>query len=106
MELTREKTIKLHREMWGDMQKELGDTPKEIERYVFKRKWLEKRFYGHEIENDCFLCEFVSENRGDFNGDCSEICPIDWGAGCCFGKTKYDTSPISEILALPERKVE
>lgn len=32
MKLTREEALKYHRQMWSDMQRELGDYPKAAER--------------------------------------------------------------------------
>ena len=36
--LTREEAIALHREMWADMQANLGDNPNCVERVAFKKK--------------------------------------------------------------------
>lgn len=109
MDLTREQALKLHREMWSDMQKELGDCPTCDERDCFKEDWVRKRFPEEEISANCFLCEY-----DDFvNGYQCSACPINWGRS---GESKnscvkiirgtgvdWRYSPISEILALPER---
>ena len=123
LKLTREEALKLHRQMWTDMQVKLGDCPDEIERYTFKSKWCERwlRENGFppetRIRAGCFLCEYadiVCQN-----------CPIDWSkadhistrgkeyADCtdpyifpnisCGGESYYKVAHISEILALPER---
>lgn len=98
--LTREKALQKHREMWTAMQKELGDNPSFIARVRFKIKWCVE--HGDiDIDCHCYLCEYTEEH----GLECNE-CPIDWGDGCGKGKTNYGHSPISEILALPERKVE
>jgi len=115
MELTREGALRLHREMWSDMLKALGDKAvgdgTDIQRRSrFKTKWLKEHFGNdYSIWNDCFLCEYVA-NTSAFGVECSR-CPINWGDNdsmCpCEGKaTVWHESPISEILALPERKVE
>lgn len=114
MELTREEALRLHRQMWGDMQKELGDCPDIIDRVKFKHKWVEKHGYAY-ITNDCFLCEYAIK--------CIH-CPIDWSeltpdmvnskfSFCTYrvinkyGYTEvWGVAPISEILALSERKFE
>ena len=98
--LTREEAIDLFRQQWTDMQKELGDCPSWVERAVYKRKWCETHNFVNC--NNCFLCEWTVQNN---NVPCSE-CPIDWGyVSCIGGKVDYRYAPISEILALPERKV-
>ena len=106
MKLTREEALKLHRQMWSDMQEKLGDNPSYKDREDFKSKWIFKHFPNEDICNNCFLCEFCEDCT---NG---KECIIDWGFnaltnsyGCIDGKTSYETSPISKILALPEREI-
>lgn len=117
MELTKEKALELHRQMWTDMQEELGNTPYASDRVIFKKEWCDKHFPGETIDNDCFLCEFSTQTMkhiafGDFYA-CTKYCPIAWkNAGiidCCemYGESEeryYLAAPISEILALPERE--
>lgn len=107
MRLTREKALNLHRQMWTDMQEKLGDNPSYNDRENFKSEWIFKHFPKEHICNNCFLCEFCKDCT---NG---EECIIDWGFnastnsyGCIRGKTSYETSPISEILALPKREID
>lgn len=106
MDLTREEALKLHRQMWTDMRKELGDCPTYGERRDFKRKWVGERFPEEKVSANCFLCEYINGLR------CS-YCPVNWGrdgeAGNACEKTvgtgvDWRRSPISEILALPERE--
>lgn len=117
-ELTREEAIRLHREMWKDMQTELGDEPNELDRLVFKRKYIEEHFPNELVRSDCFLCEYaqytdvahitgslcagcpVAWNSYD-NPECIPDCIASWGRDA----VDYRYSPISAILALPERKV-
>lgn len=116
-ELTREEAIKLHRQMWTDMQAELGDTPSYQERVVFKRKWVEEHFPNERVNSDCFLCEYAEYVTKDSFTRCRN-CPIAWNSGlfpnCNHGAWQvtcrgvaadYRYSPISVILALPEREV-
>ncbi len=118
MDLTREQALKLHGEMWGDMQKERGNNPDCFSRYNYKAKWINKHGYDSDILNHCFLCEYASEKAE--SGCMCKYCPIDWSAltpdktsrryGFCTYKNPdllevWQTAPISEILALPERKV-
>lgn len=115
MKLTREQALKYHRQMWGDMLKALGDKAvgdgSDIrKRSRFKFKWCKEHFGDdYSIWNDCFLCEYIA-NTSKSGVECSR-CPINWGDNnsiCpCEGNaiTWYE-SPISEILALPEREVE
>ncbi len=112
MILTREKALELHRQMWTDMQKELGDNPSPIERFIYKHEWCDKHIGVCEVENDCFLCEYainVEGNEDKYRPDCS-VCPIVWKSettyfACEHGDVKWMRSPISEILALPEREL-
>lgn len=101
MKLTREQALKYHRQMWSDMQKDIGDTPNALERVKFKRKWCMKHFPNEKIESNCFLCEYAD--------DCDR-CPIKWdvdydNANCKGFVINYLYSPISKILALPEREL-
>lgn len=108
-ELTKEKALKLHRQMWSDMQKKLGDYPLYRARLEFKKKWCEENNFFN-INADCFLCEYSIQHKADplF---CN--CLIDWkpltGKNYCMnGKdngSDYRDAPISKILELPERKV-
>ena len=101
MKLTREEALKRHRQMWSDMQRELGDTPPITKRADFKRRWCNN--YVYTPINSCYLCEYVAQ----MGKHCDE-CPIDWGKSwgtrCIDGDVDYRYSPISEILALPERE--
>lgn len=116
--LTREEALQLHREMWTDMQKELGDCPSAKDRKRYKGKWVREHGYTDVLSN-CFLCEYVvNKPRDRYGVDSCTLCPIDWGSlsddgfgSCtstyCFesreGDAIYTDAPISEILALPER---
>ena len=106
MKFTKEQALEFHRQMWGDMQKELGDNPSTAERMSYKTKWCKEHFPDEYIMGDCFLCQY----DWMFDNDCYH-CPIDWsnngeyrGDTCVSGYCTYDESPISEILALPERE--
>ena len=109
MDLTREKALTLFREMWSDMRNELGDNPDYDQRIDFKEKWVKEKFPYKRVRHYCFLCEYVK--RKDM--DSCKRCPIDWGKdgiyenACeklCEPGVDWRKSPISEILALPERK--
>ncbi len=122
MELTREKALELHRKMWTDMQKELGNRPRWIERLNFKDDWCAEHFPDEHIMHSCFLCEYAHQfAKGDWSKDCSK-CPIIWPfelsdeyssddddapcEGNYIGDTTYGYKyiPISKLLALPERE--
>lgn len=115
--ITREGALRLHREMWTDMQRKLGDNPPPIYRFEFKHTWVITHGYS-EVECFCFLCEYAGYNGSTIK--CNK-CPIDWTTlasdkndkfiGTCCASRYADTlrtpihkfAPISEILALPER---
>ena len=118
--LSRKRALELHKLMWFDMQKELGDNPEHEDRYDFKKKWVKKYFPNEKIENHCFLCEYALTSFGGIPDgflflECDK-CPIQWinksntlGVknscewGYHEGNCDWRYSPISEILALPER---
>lgn len=107
MKLTREEALRLHRQMWTDMQTALGDNPSWAERIVFKEAWCKKHFPDEKIEANCFLCEYGVQ----YSEYVCDYCPIRWDErddydGCTNYGTNYLSSPISVILALPEREVE
>ena len=116
-ELTREEAITLHREMWLDMQDELGDEPYSDERAAFKRKWVAEHFPNEHVNSNCFLCEYAQSVTKDSFTRCRK-CPIAWSSSsrpCCIPSDwlvcsganviDYRYSPISAILALPEIEV-
>ena len=104
MELTRERALELHRRMWTDMKRDLGDCPSLNDRIVYKCKWCKEYIEGDFILNDCFLCEYVEEMFPD--KDCVEVCPIKWINDDCCGAESWETMPISKLLALPEREID
>lgn len=119
MDLTKEEALKLHREMWRDMQKELGDNPSEPKRFSFKDDWVKKHGYVNEwgmpdILDNCFLCEYANEQylkSVEWKPVC-HFCPIDWSSltpnkdsiyyGTCI--EIWQTEDIDKILLLPEKK--
>ena len=99
MKLTKEEAIRLHRQMWSDMLKKLGDCPSLFKRINFKIDWCKLNGYN-DIDNHCFLCEYTrQEGLG-----CDE-CPIDWSSLSIKSSAcdAYESCSISDILALPER---
>lgn len=108
--LTRERALELHRQMWTDMQEALGDNPSRDERWIYKDEWIQKHFSDERVYNDCFLCEYCANNqfysRDSFDYDYCK-CPIKWSAGRCedgWYDSRWDEMPISKLLALPERE--
>lgn len=107
MKMSEEMAVRLHRMMWSDMQKELGDNPDASDRNRYKKKWCETNFPEEDICFNCFLCDYAGHD-GSFNS--CDKCPIKWPDDRCssaFGMSKakvdYRSAPISEILALPVR---
>ena len=99
MKLTLDEALELHRQMWSDMQRDLGDTPDYSSRRLYKEHWCEAHGF-EDVSAFCFLCEYV-DNLGLVCKDC----PIEWpGEHCGCGNITYSFSPISKILALPERE--
>lgn len=116
--LSRERALKLHRQMWSEMKEEFGDNPSKDERYDFKREWIYNHFPNENVAHYCFLCEYAINNCENYyyemSGEVCRLCPIKWrdkkGYNNCEGfmadKTDWRFSPISDILALPENEVE
>lgn len=111
MDLTREEALKLHRQMWTDMQNDLGNDPDGEKRVAYKAGWC--RGHGFEnLKNYCFLCEYAHDKSTWF----CRHCPVKWPTryrtcvsnfledGTKLGGDYYLVAPISKILALPERK--
>lgn len=120
-ELTREEALRLHQQMWTEMQQELGDDPDAEARQIFKAKWCKEwckeTGYPNFVHSSCFLCEYSRTH-----GLCRN-CLIDWSkadgihvnfegyttCGDLFadsGRAYYLGAPISLILAIPEREAE
>ena len=102
MKMSEEMAVRLHRMMWSDMQRELGDNPEGEDRIEYKMKWVKKHFPGEIIDNNCWLCEFT---HTPYSGapQCKN-CPIKWPHDLCTDKfMHYQSAPISKILALPAR---
>lgn len=62
MDLTREDAIRLHRWMWNDMRKALGDCPDEEAREQYKEKWCSQHGFN-DVKHNCFLCEYSYRSR-------------------------------------------
>lgn len=108
MQLTREKALELHRQMWTDMQRDLGDEPSHEQRHRYKADWCHKHFPGDSITCNCFLCEYCNSVYYWWEYDNCE-CLIKWPEGRCEDGSCEDDwryMPISKLLALPEREVE
>ena len=101
MKMSEEMAVRLHRMMWSDMQKELGDFPKGEERIEYKERWITKHFPGAMAHHSCFLCEFTQAPY--YGSKQCERCPIEWPNDSCTSSVHYQKSPISKILALPAR---
>lgn len=110
MKLTKEKALELHRQMWSDMQKDLGDYPNRNERWQYKEDWIQAHFPNERVYNLCFLCEYCANQqfstRDEFDYDFCK-CPIKWPRERCeegtLDESSWDTMPISKLLELPER---
>ena len=104
LKLTKEKALELHRQMWSDMQRELGNCPTGYQRVKYKEKWCKEHYPNYDIDGNCFLCEYTSHTLSFvLTLDCKK-CPIAWPHNYCKHNNYYLTAPISEILELSERK--
>lgn len=105
MKLSEEMAVRLHRMMWSDMQRDLGDNPSPQARFEYKASWIEKMFPGESVVHNCWLCLYTANNSNNSSGIVKCMCcPINWPEGQCNSSTfSYLTIPISEILALPAR---
>ena len=107
--LTDAEILCMHKWMWTDMQKELGNNPGPKERMEFKFDWC----YKHRvlIKHNCFLCEHAREGS-IFCINCTK-CLVVWPDGVCNSNqdgtipesdSYYLNAPISDILNLPTRE--
>lgn len=101
MKLTKEEALKLHYQLWSDMQRDLGDCPSYQKRGDYKLQWCREHHYF--VLNNCFLCEYTNEIDPYLKVDCGYICPIQWINDDCCDREGWATMPISKLLALPER---
>lgn len=108
--LTRERALELHRQMWSDMQRDLGDYPSRDERCDYKEDWIQAHFPNERVCHSCFLCEYCANQqfptREDFDYD-ECVCPIEWPCEKCEAGgvgDMWDTMSISKLLELPERE--
>lgn len=111
-ELTDAEILYLHKWMWTDMRKALGDDPGATERIKFKRDWCKERYIS--ISHNCFLCEHAGEDSF-YSPNCFR-CLVLWPDDfCCYDRdcgsrdeyylnSCYLNAPISDILNLPTRE--
>lgn len=97
MELTKKRTIKLHREHWRWCKRTGKD----------KKDWPEWENYPNILYN-CFLCEYTQEN--------CDKCPLEWNTESCLdvgsyyrrwleAKTPRTRKKYAKLIAeLPEKK--
>lgn len=103
--LSREDALKLHHQMWTDMQRDLGNKPSRHARITYKYNWCKER--GYRPLYNCFLCQYVMEQE-DISGvkdpHCTK-CPIDWPGGDCGSEEcNFLVVPVEDILKLPEKE--
>ena len=110
VELTDAEILCLHKWMWTDMLRDLGDSPRSHERTEYKGEWCIE--HDLDICCNCFLCECVVQNCRDYLRDC-DICLVEWpmfGKNCscknCYYTGFYLWADISEILKLPTKKLD
>lgn len=104
MKMSEEMAVRLHRMMWSDMQRELGDCPDGTVRIDFKHEWVKRNFPGESIASDCWLCEYASSVENRSGGPYCMHCPIKWPSWHCNTMDfSYAKEPISEILAVPAK---
>ncbi len=115
VELTDAEILCLHKWMWSDMQKELGDNPEPNERMEYKYRWCKERYIS--IWHNCFLCENAQryDPKLGYITECDQ-CLVTWPDGICYyvkdvwsqrayyANSYYLNAPISDILNLPTRE--
>lgn len=113
VELTDAEILCMHKWMWTDMQKELGDNPLFYERIDYKHRWCEE--HNILLWNTCFLCHHAGVDDFFDLPNCSQ-CLVLWPNGVCcydqdsgsedeyYANSDYLNAPISDILNLPTRE--
>ena len=77
MNLTREESIALSKDLWTW----LLETGKD------KHEWPEWKKYGYDIQRDCFLCEYGRDTNKPLPSACQE-CPYYQKFGPCYREGK------------------
>ena len=110
VELTDAEILCLHRWMWSDMQRDIGNSPGSHERTEYKGEWCVE--HDLDICCNCFLCECAVQSSKEYLRDC-DICLGKWpmfGENCfnrnCYVTGFYLYADISEILKLPTKKLD
>ena len=85
MELTKKRSITLHRRMW----RWIGLKTLKEKRCVNKSEWFAKFGGDVDVRDNCYCCEyamqFLASHRDD-NMSLCRFCPIDWGGLNCMYK--------------------
>lgn len=74
MELTKERALELHREMWNCIADEIEVRECVQDIHKLKRKFAKEHFPKEKICNNCFCCEYADI--------ACELCPVEWGNEC------------------------
>lgn len=100
--LTDAEILYLHKWLWSDMQKALGDDPRPSDRTAYKDIWCTE--HDLNIPHNCFLC--LNAERYDprlgIQQECDQ-CLVEWPKGKCYSDFFFLFKRISDILDLPTR---
>lgn len=102
--LTDAEILCMHKWMWTDMQKALGDNPSPSDRIDYKDIWCDER--DLIIPHNCFLClnaQRYDPKQGNVR-NCDQ-CLVVWPDGNCHSTGFFLYSKISDILDLPTREL-
>lgn len=103
VELTDAEILCLHKWMWSDMKRELGDNPRPTDRTYYKRIWCTE--HKLNIPHNCFLC--LNAERYDpklgVKQECDQ-CLVKWPAEKCYSDYFFLFKRIGDILNLPTRE--
>ena len=100
--LTDAEFLYLHKWLWSDMQRDLGDNPSPSDRIDYKDSWCTER--NLNIPHNCFLClnaQRYDPKRG-YARNCDQ-CLVVWPDGNCYSMGFFLFRKISDILDLPTR---
>lgn len=103
VELTDAEILCLHRWMWTDMQRDIGNNSRGHERTDYKSDWCAE--HDLDICCNCFLCECAIQSRSDGIRNC-DVCLVEWPMvdKNCYFTGFYLYADISDILKLPTKK--
>ncbi|MFR2774838.1 MAG: hypothetical protein ACLTBR_03295 [Anaerostipes sp.] len=78
--LTKEKAIKMHREMWNWIANKIKLSGKIVDRLYYFRSV--QAIPDDRPDSLCYCCEYAMQQNGGENVGRCKYCPLDWDSKC------------------------